>query len=451
MIPDDGMLASPYRAVRAVRAREDAPWPGVLVREAAGTMRLLVDAAELGPAWTGWDAATDGHVLAPVDVARRRDGHDVVLPVCVERLDDFLRRRAARLPLTPGETVTLGVSLLRGCAQIAPSPQTTGEWWLDDAGRPVLATETSARRAIDATVESMTSLDVAASLQRTWDTALRSLTAERISAHDLAAAEDAMFALAAPEPLSTTSLAPRPAADAAPPTPSARPALDSDGRPRSVWQNLLVGVDDDLADSVSRATTAVWRRLRGGGSGPEARPARRRAPWIVGGAVAAAVLAVGALWPGGGPATAGGAAPATAAPTATIGEPTQTAGDPAETASGAAAPTTSADDSDAAGAAPPADLTTVAAALLDARAACAGDLECLAGIVVDPTASPVHGAIDLGAAERTVTLLDDFGDLAVLRVDAVDAPEPSQLVVILRQDEKWLLRDVHDVAQQPEG
>jgi hypothetical protein len=35
-------------------------------------------------------------------------------------------------------------------------------------------------------------------------------------------------------------------------------------------------------------------------------------------------------------------------------------------------------------------------------------------------------------------------------VDAADGSSPSQMVVILRRDDKWLLRDVSDVAQQPE-
>jgi hypothetical protein len=69
-------------------------------------------------------------------------------------------------------------------------------------------------------------------------------------------------------------------------------------------------------------------------------------------------------------------------------------------------------------------------------------------VVVD--AAPLTGgAVDRRATGRTVTLLDDFGDIAVLRVDASDASIPSQMVVILRRDEKWLLRDVSDVAQQP--
>ncbi|GAA5198069.1 hypothetical protein [Microbacterium jejuense] len=441
MTPDDGLLASPYRSVRTVRAKDDAPWPGVLVREVDGAMRHLVDVQDLGPSWTGWDAASGGHVLTPLDIARRRDGHDVVLPVCVERLDDFLRRRANRLPLTAGEAVTLGVSLLRGCAQLVSAPQTTGEWWLDDAGRPLLATDASPRRAFEATAEAMAGLDVDGPLQRTWATALRALTAERVSVHELTAAEDALFALAVPEPLSTTSLAPRAVVDIGGGQRADRTVM-AEPPARSLWQNLLVGVDDDLADTVSRTTTAVWRRLRGGGARGASTPGRRRAPWLVGGAVAAAVLAAGALWPGGGPATADGAGGMDPTPTATtlIADTGAPEGTPAAEEG--------ADDA----VAQPGDLAAVAAALLDARVACAGESGCLADVLVDPATAPAGGGvIDRAAAERTVTLLDDFGDLAVLRVDAVDAREVPQLMVILRRDEKWLLRDVNDVAQQPEG
>ncbi|WP_106813968.1 hypothetical protein [Microbacterium timonense] len=70
-------------------------------------------------------------------------------------------------------------------------------------------------------------------------------------------------------------------------------------------------------------------------------------------------------------------------------------------------------------------------------------------MTVDPTALPAGGVIDLATQERTVTLLDDFGDLAVLRVEAASGQAAAQLVVIVRENDEWLLRDVHDVAQQP--
>ncbi|KAF2419197.1 hypothetical protein [Microbacterium sp. B35-30] len=442
MTSDEGPLGDTYRPIRVVRARVDGPWPGVLAHTSTGDAFVLVDADALGAQWRGWDAAADGHVLAPVDVARRSDGHDVVLPVCVERLEEFVRRRATRMPLSAGEAVTLGVSVLRACLQIAPAPDTTGDWWLDDAGRPLLATDASPHRALDTAAAVLEQVAVDPRAERTWATALRAVTAERISVRELEAAEEALFAVATPEPLSTVSLNPRsaaaegaPRADASAYGGGAREG--GEAAPTSLWQSLLAGVDNDLADSVSRATTAVWRRLRR--IEPTKRNSSRRAPWLVGGAVAAAVLAGGALWP-----TASGVATEDHADVVTT---------PAPTATGAGAdpsPTSAAPQG-----APAADvsagtaLTQVAGGLLDARTACGGATDCLATVVADATTLP-EGAIDLPAGERALTLLDDFGDIAVLRLDAADGALPSQMVVILKRDEKWLLRDVSDVAQQPE-
>ena len=58
------------------------------------------------------------------------------------------------------------------------------------------------------------------------------------------------------------------------------------------------------------------------------------------------------------------------------------------------------------------------------------------------------GVVDLTAAERTVTLLDEFGGAAVLRVEASASAASPQLVVIVRTDDRWLLRDVYDVPEQ---
>ncbi|HKP06339.1 MAG TPA: hypothetical protein VJU58_03710 [Microbacterium sp.] len=437
MTTADGSLGSPYRAIRAVRARDDGPWSGTLVRTAGGEACVLVDAATLGTHWRGWDAAPDGHVLAPLDVVRRIDGHDVVLPVCSERLEDFLRRRSSRMPLSLGEAVTLGVSVLRGSAQLASRPDVAGEWWLDDDGRPVLATDASARRAFESSAGVLEQVSVDPTAQRTWQTALRAVTAERISLHELEAAEEALFALAEAEPLSTVSLSPRSATEGiARAHEEPRRPVDAphEPAPRSMWQTLVAGVDDDLADTVSRATTVVWRQLRRAG---DARPSgRRRAPWLVGGAVAITVLVGGTLWP-----TASGIATDDAPGATTTATPGPAAAVPSDAgppeASESVTPT-----------ADTADLALLTGELLDARIACAGDATCLESVTVDAVAL-VGGAIDMPAAGRTVTLLDDFGDIAVLRVDASDTTVASQMVVILRRDEKWLLRDVSDVAQQP--
>ena len=252
-----------------------------------------------------------------------------------------------------------------------------------------------------------------------------------VPARHLSAAEDLLLPAADPEPLSTISLRPRRAADVAlDPRASAQPA--DDVPPRPLWQSLVGRVDADLADTVSRATTAVWRRLR--------TPTRsRRAPLLVGAAVAATVLVGGALWP-----SAGGVASAdhpSSEATGSSTAPASAAGARAEAGPSAATPMPSEPAAD--------DVTAVTAALLDARRTCAGDPGCLREVVADPAVPLGAGVIDAPSAQRSLTLLDDFGDIAVLRVDAVDGALPAQLVVVVRQDEKWLLRDVHDVAQQP--
>jgi hypothetical protein len=142
---------------------------------------------------------------------------------------------------------------------------------------------------------------------------------------------------------------------------------------------------------------------------------------------AAAVLVVGVLWPtGDGP-------PALAeehqAPSASVPETPQT---PA--ASGSPAPSA------------PADLVDVTAQLLNARTACQEQPACLATVMEDPGRAFGAGVIDLDAAHRTITLLDDFGGVAVLRVDGQQAPTTAQLVVIVESDGRWRMRDVHDVA-----
>ncbi|WP_157525334.1 hypothetical protein [Microbacterium yannicii] len=433
MTAEDGSLRSPYRAVRTVRAPDDGPWPGVLVRTATGDTRVLVDTAVLSADWSGWDAAPGGHVLAPLDLVRRIDGHDVVLPVLTEPLETFLHRRAGRAPLSTGEALTLAVSVLRGCAELSATPDLTGEWWLDDGGRPVLATDVSPRSARQAGAEALGTVLLEGRAGRAWDAAVRAIAAERLSIRELLEAEDALFDVTSPEPLATMTLSPRGAAGAAPASRDGSPATVADPQ-RPSWQSLIGHVDGDLADTVSRVTTGLWRRAR-------TRPSRRRTPWIVGGAVAAAILAGGVLWPAAGDEVGDtGTAPV---PSATGGE----AAAPAEPSS-AAPEEHGAEDTHAEPRETP-DLAAVGVALLDARVACGGDGACIAGVVADPTRSLAGGAIDLPPADRTVTLLDDFGDVAVLRVDATGASLPSQLAVLIRSDEKWLLRDVHDVAQQP--
>ncbi|MFB8147197.1 hypothetical protein ACFC1W_10685 [Microbacterium sp. NPDC056003] len=426
MTRETDALRAPYRPVRPVGAADDGPWPGLLVGLESGERRVLVDAKVLGREWKGWDAPPHGHVLAPIDVVRRSDGHDVALPVCTERVTDLLARRAATgPPLMPGEAVTLAVSVLRGFAELRDPSGVTGEWWLTDAGRPVFVTDAAPRSLRDAS----SSLLAGVALGRpheAWDAASAAIMAERPSALELERAEALLFHLAEPLAITTAQAGPggaRPLARYDVHDASAEESVDR----RRPWDGLLRHVDADLADLVSRATTRVWRRATSAGT------SSRRAPLLVAGAAAAAVVGVGLLWPSGGDDAATAEVPVSSA-TATI-EPED------------ATPTGSADPVDAVGEVDT-DLSRVAGELLHRRLACRGEIDCLGGVMVDPESSWAAGPIDAPREQRAIALLDDFGGVAVLRVDAVDGTA-AQLVVIERRDDEWLLRDVHDAAQQP--
>ncbi len=96
----------------------------------------------------------------------------------------------------------------------------------------------------------------------------------------------------------------------------------------------------------------------------------------------------------------------------------------------------------------PVDLAQVADGLLAARLACAGDASCLSDVTVDPARSSLPAPSTCRQRSVRRRLLDDFGGVAVLRVDSLAGTTESQLVVIMLHDDRWLLRDVH-VAKQP--
>ena len=398
-----------------------------------GETAVAVDATLLGDDWAGWSADATGHLLAPLDVVRRVDGHDVLLPVCTERLDDFLARRAGGAELSIGEVVTVAVSLLRGLTELpAASTAVRGTWWLTDAGRPVAATGTGTEGLEDQTLAHLRRLAAdAPRLAALLDDAAVAMTEPRRRARELERAEAALFSVADPLALATTTFGPRRARDRA----SVDPLNGVEDPPpaQTSWIHALSRhVDADWADLVSRTTTGVWRSVR------KSRPGGRR-PWILAAGIAGVVLAGGLLWPtgGAGPATAevsSGSVPPSARdqkpePDETTGESDTTAPQPAPVVE-------------------PTDLAVVTADLLGARTACSGDSECLAD-VLESTGTPFPpGVVDLPADQRTVTLLDEFGGAAVLRAEASAAGAPPQLIVIVRTERGWLLRDVHDVPEQ---
>lgn len=443
----DARLLAPYRSVRRVTAPGDGPWSGTLVRRPSGDAGVLVTAEALGPEWAGWDASASGHLLAPLDLVRSAYGHSVLLPPCVERLDDFLaRRRGAAVPVGVGEVVTIGVSLVRAIAELGGrADHEEGEWWLTDARRPVLVTGCGGQSATLATSAVVHEL-ARAMPDSAWDDLLALTGRERIAERDVGRVEDALFARGAAEPLADAPLATSGgrrslaiAADGVEPRTlshvrslaaygvdeAALPAAVA--RPSRNWiDQLSRHIDADVADAVSQVTTGAWRRLRAH------RGRSRRAPWLLAGGVAVVVVAGGLLWP------TGGTAPVNAAPGPTATAASRTAAVPGTTAPAAPTPAAPHD----------ADLAVVAADLLTARSACAGDAACLSTAVRGAAQEFPPGAVDLAPDARTVVLVDDFGGVAVLRVDDATGALPPQLIVMQQEERRWLLRDVY-AAQQP--
>jgi len=425
--PPSSVLAPHLRAGARVVRRidgDDTPWPGVVARLDDGAPALVVPVAALGRTWPGWALRDPAHVVVPTDIRRSVEGHDAVFPLFVERLMTFLTRRGPLL--SDGERVTIAVSVLRGLRELDDAGVTSpgsGSWWLTDDGRPGFAlTGDPATSAERASADVLTELGkgeggLSSLVERTVASVAGGVderTARRL--------EDEWFDAASPEALVTVGFGPRSAAAAIAParadvTADLAASEEPDGA--GVLVNLGRYVDGGLAETIGATVERVRRTMTGARS--------RRSTLLFAGAAAGAVVAIGLLWP------VGAEEPATA--------PVDQGATPASTA------TTSPVPAAAVGVAANDDLAVVTAALLEARIRCDDDPECLAGVYWSPITSVPPGAVDLDASVRDVEVLDDFGGVAVLRVSGPEAPD--QVVVIARRDDSWLLRDVHDVAQQP--
>lgn len=424
---EENPLRADHRVIRVVTGDAEAPWPGALAADPDGGTVLVVDAARFGASWPGWSAEPLGHVLGPLDVRRRADGHDLVLPLCTERVTAFLTRRAVDAPLTAGEGVTLAVSLLRGLAEVGEAAAATrGTWWLTDQGRPVLAADAGDTSCADDTAAHLRSLAEAVPALHVPVSEAAAIDVRRVG-REIERIEAALFAVAEPAPLATATFGPR---RAHPARTSADGAVDASIAPEpGLLHTLVRHVDADWADLLSRTTTGAWRAWR-------SRSRTTRRPLLVAAGAAVVVVVGGLLWPTGSP------GPATAE--SAVAERTASA-----TPLAPATPAPSAATEPAAEPVPPGEeptLDAIASDLLSARSACAGDVGCLTGILETPTLVFPPGAADLPAAERTLTLLDEFGGAAVLRTEAPGQGLPAQLVVIVRVQDTWVIRDVYDIT-----
>lgn len=407
---------SAYVPIRTV-GPPDSPFEGVLARTADGATVVLVDRDRLRD-WPGWRMPAGGHVLAPMDVVRRAEGHDIVLPAVSDRLDRLLARRAGTgSGASDGEALTVAVSVLRGVvAAISEEIQAeTASWWVTSEGMPVLVCgvgDGDVVRASDGVLSMLADGARDARLRGAFADLREAIASPRTLVREADRWEDTLFGLVEPEGLITEVIGPVRAR----PLPAAADAeiADAEEPRRPWWGGIAFAADAVLTDAASDFLHRTRARMR-------ARPGGKTRPILWAGGLAAIVIGVGLSWPD---------APA---PSAAMG---------AETSTPAPAPVTPATES------PPADAAVEAAgalaALLDARDAC-GDAQCRADLQEDPGAQLPGGAID--APERTITLLDDFGGLAVLRVDAPG--ERSQLVTVVTTEQEWRIRDAFDVADPP--
>lgn len=512
------LLPGAHRVVRRLGDGE-GPFPGVLVTDGE-SMAVLRDAEGLA-GWGGWSCAGARHVAAPLDVVRRADGHDVLLPWCTERVGVFLGRRARQgRALSGGEVSTLAVSVLRGIGALdaAPVEARDGAWWLSDDGCPMFVMgEGGEARVAGAEVLDAVAAESADRVQRRVLGAIAEGlrgAADRPGTprRQLEAWETELLAVASPRPLalgagadeapenagrvigvSTDALAARGeggglaraerrGAARAEARGERRGVVRAGGRGKrraGTGASALSGAAAALSAVATRgfAAIGVWssplwgaRRpatgdaRRAGRDAASTRPGRRVPRLAVGLAAAGAVLAAGLLWP---------AEPSDGESSEAAVERRSPAGD--ESHGGGAGPSARADpraeeredaevdvadgvDMTDSGAAPDAVIERAAAELASAIRECAasGDRLC-ASAVVSGAAHVV--ALFEGAAEGVddVQLVDEYGGAAVVRLSdsgasegaEVGAGEYDRMLVLVRVDEKWLVRDAYDVADQP--
>lgn len=442
MSPSPASLLEPPTALRVLRA-DEGPYPGTL--HGGEPRTVWVDLA-LVPEEV-WRCATDGHVLAPLDIARTTAGHAAVFPYCRERL-----RARVHAGVSPGGAVTIAVSMLRGTVEAHAASIAGGAWWIDEAGRPVLAAGDGQNDAI----EILTALADSAgpALAQALEGVAEALGRRRLGADDILPIEEELFAVAHP---ASVLAAPASAADAdARTAPRAAASLRRDPEGPSAPDRWIDSVTDAewiangarAARAVAAAAAGIWTRIRTprrvappagagtpqGRSGTAARHGRRRrAPWILAAGVAVVIVAGGMLWPDqdaarSAPAGVGGAE----ASTPDVSPHSETAAP-----STATAPPVAGDDADS--------LVAAGTGVLAALAACAGEATC--ADVTEGGGPAPDGVVSAGASDVRISLLDSYGGVAVLRVEA--PAQSPQVLVLVSANEKWLVRDVYDVADQP--
>ncbi len=435
-----------HRLIRAVDGRE-GPFAGTLV-VFEESVAVCIDVDRLRE-WAGWAFSDAEHVCGVLDVRRRIDGHDALLPWCTQRVETFLgRREASDSPLTPGELGTLVASLLRGVRELgAADAEVLGDWWLTGDGRPLFVHGDggSARARTAALLERLGRQQADRATVRVLEEAGAALRRPRHPVDDDRRWEGQLFARAAPRALQLDVFAPERVSDVAPrlvaadaasrDTESGRRRRRTQERVESAAAGRLRSVIERVGARVSllrdRRPTRPTRPAHPGGdasSPTNSKPSRRRSI-LVAGALGAAVLTVGLLWPGDADDSSADAssekvrAAATSTPAATPSELPES-------------PPESQPESQPDGSAPldavPTLLDAISHCVTVAAATCAD-------AIAEGARTPSDGVAVLGASSSTATLVDDYGDVAVIRLTPIESGTGEQMMVLERQNDIWLV------------
>lgn len=350
----------------------------------------------------------------------------------IDTLAGYLHRRSrSALALTAGEAATLAIAVVRGCAS-ASSRAAPGEWRLTPEGRPVLLRGVGDDDLLAATIAvldelvALVSADVRPGFARVRDGVLTEPPPA------WAALETRLLAVVAPQPLVLGPLTPVESSVAPPGTPTS---------------------PDAAATSLLDRARALARRVR--------------PPVLLAGVGIAAVITVGAMSVAPSTNAAGTSADAPGTHSAPGTAPHSASESPD---SAGHVPSTDAEDSGATpgagtsgpattpdvGAAPVAsplpeapvtagadDLPTAVKKVLASLAACT-DEACTSRHREAPSGAAEPAPLDPAVARLDV--IDDFGGLAVVRLSGDDR---TQYVTLVRSNDRWLVRSVRDVTDQP--
>ncbi|WP_298036446.1 hypothetical protein [uncultured Microbacterium sp.] len=467
------LVPGAHRVIRALEGSE-GPFRGRLLT--SGDAVVVGVAAEELEAWPGWEFSGEDHVCGVSDVLRRPDGHDALVPWCVHRVETFLgKRRVAQCLLAPGEMGTLVVSLLRGLRALGAADATAvGDWWITAEGRPVFAhgDGAGARMRTGQLMVKIAEHTTDRSSQRILEEIITALGGSRHRIDDDSRWESELFSTAAPRPLRLDVFGPERAADLGVPGWGDLVVTDNARASRQALRQ------ERSRDDGARGSRALWAAARGRAMAltavlarsrdqrREAQPNRserasvghgRRRSLILAGVLAVGVLTVGLAWPQADPDDPNTriSAPEKLLPAVDEDESLEIGESGAQEQEKSPAPVGKPGATEGHG-----ELMTTLPALLSALHECreTGETSCSAAIAEGST-MPMQGLATRGPAASSPSLVDDYGDVAVVRLTPLDpgsaetdavAEVAEQMLVLERRDEKWLVRDVYDVAHQPE-